>query len=101
MRCPHCKAELPEKAAFCANCGRRIEGWTVDALWRDERLVVEVDGYDNHHSPAQIERDRRKELELRLAGFVVLRYTWHQVHEERDLVVADVSARLLERAAAA
>ena len=29
MRCPHCKAELPEKASFCANCGRRIEGWTV------------------------------------------------------------------------
>jgi hypothetical protein len=29
LRCPHCKAELPEKAAFCANCGRRIEGWSV------------------------------------------------------------------------
>ncbi|HEX6835526.1 MAG TPA: zinc ribbon domain-containing protein, partial [Polyangia bacterium] len=29
VRCPHCKAELPEKASFCANCGRRIEGWTV------------------------------------------------------------------------
>lgn len=29
IRCPHCKAELPEKASFCANCGRRIEGWTV------------------------------------------------------------------------
>lgn len=25
--CPHCHAELPEKAAFCAACGRRIEGW--------------------------------------------------------------------------
>ena len=29
VRCPHCKAELPEKAAFCANCGRRIEGWSL------------------------------------------------------------------------
>jgi len=29
VRCPHCKAELPEKAAFCANCGRRIEGWNL------------------------------------------------------------------------
>lgn len=28
-RCPHCRKELPEKATFCANCGRRIEGWTV------------------------------------------------------------------------
>src|SRR4051812_20593560 len=29
VRCPHCKAELPEKAVFCASCGRRIEGWSV------------------------------------------------------------------------
>jgi hypothetical protein len=29
IRCPHCKAELPEKASFCANCGRRIEGWSL------------------------------------------------------------------------
>jgi outer membrane biosynthesis protein TonB len=29
VRCPHCKAELPEKASFCARCGRRIEGWSV------------------------------------------------------------------------
>src|SRR3954469_21436787 len=29
IRCPHCKAELPEKASFCARCGRRIEGWSV------------------------------------------------------------------------
>jgi hypothetical protein len=28
-RCPHCKAELPEQSSFCANCGRRIEGWSV------------------------------------------------------------------------
>ncbi|MGZ3405371.1 MAG: zinc-ribbon domain-containing protein, partial [Polyangia bacterium] len=29
IRCPHCKAELPEKASFCARCGRRIEGWSL------------------------------------------------------------------------
>ncbi|HXU70889.1 MAG TPA: AgmX/PglI C-terminal domain-containing protein [Polyangia bacterium] len=29
VRCPHCKAELPEQASFCAACGRRIEGWSV------------------------------------------------------------------------
>jgi hypothetical protein len=27
--CPHCHAELPEAATFCAVCGRRIEGWSA------------------------------------------------------------------------
>jgi very-short-patch-repair endonuclease len=72
----------------------RLAGWTVDALWRQQRVVVELDGYDNHHTPAQIQRDRRKELALRAAGFVVLRYTLHQVTEESALVIADLAPRL-------
>jgi hypothetical protein len=75
----------------------RIEGWTVDALWRRERLVVELDGYGNHHSRAQIERDRRKELDLRGAGLVVVRYSEDQVMEEPESVLADVLEQLRER----
>ena len=29
FRCPHCRTALPEKATFCAACGRRIEGWSA------------------------------------------------------------------------
>src|SRR5437763_14870546 len=31
----------------------RVEGVTVDALWRKERLVVELDGHDNHDAVAR------------------------------------------------
>ena len=72
----------------------RLAGWTVDALWRAEHVAVELDGRGNHRSPAQIERDRRKELELRAAGFVVLRYTWRQVTDQSELVIADLAAAL-------
>ena len=71
-----------------------VEGWTVDALWRAERVVVELDGRDNHSSPGQIERDRRKELQLRAAGYVVVRYTWAQVALEPQVVMADLRAIL-------
>jgi predicted transcriptional regulator of viral defense system len=67
-----------------------IEGWTVDALWRRERLVVELDGHKNHSSPAQIERDRQKELHLRAAGLRVNRYTRMQLTDEAALVAQDV-----------
>jgi hypothetical protein len=71
-----------------------VEGWTVDALWRGERVVVELDGRHNHSSPGQIERDRRKDLQLRAARYVVLRYTWAQVTFEAAAVTADVRATL-------
>jgi hypothetical protein len=71
-----------------------VAGWTVDALWRTERVIVELDGRDNHSSPGQLERDRRKELELRRAGYVVLRYTWAQVVFGWPAVLADLRATL-------
>ena len=52
-----------------------VAGIRVDALWREQRLVVELDGAGNHGTPAQIERDRRNELRLRQLGMLVLRYT--------------------------
>ncbi len=74
----------------------KIGGWEVDAVWRKERLAVELDGDRNHRSRAQIRRDRRKELFLRSIGFTAVRYDEDQVLDERDSVLADVVARLEE-----
>jgi predicted transcriptional regulator of viral defense system len=66
-----------------------IAGWEVDALWRDERVAVELDGYGNHHTPAQLRRDRAKEMDLRRAGWTPVRYSEEQL-ESRDGVIADL-----------
>ena len=68
----------------------RIAGVLVDAVWPDRRLVVELDGKDNHSSWGQIQNDRSKELRLRAAGFAVVRYGTRQVEDELDLVAADL-----------
>ncbi len=77
-----------------------IAGVLVDAVWRDRRLVVELDGKDNHSSWRQIQNDRSKELRLRAAGFAVVRYGTRQVEEELDLVSADLAAQYGSRARA-
>lgn len=74
-----------------------VEGLMVDALWRDARLVVELDGHVAHARPAAAERDRERELALRATGFAVLRYTWRQVTAEPERVITDVRRALNAR----
>jgi Protein of unknown function (DUF559) len=78
-----------------------VAGVLVDAVWWDHRLVVELDGKDNHSSWAQIQRDRGNELRLRAARFDVLRYGTQQVEEEPELVADDVLRQLRSTAASA
>ena len=72
----------------------RVAGWEVDAVWDSQRLVVEVDGYRYHSPRANFERDRRKDAQLLLAGYRVLRITWRQLTRERDEVIALLAATL-------
>jgi Protein of unknown function (DUF559) len=67
-----------------------IHGVTVDALWRAEQLVVELDGGGNHSTWAQIKRDRKNELKLRAHGIAVQRYTDDQLRLTPAEVGADI-----------
>ncbi len=69
--------------------------WEVDAVWDRQRLVVEVDGYRYHRTRAKFERDRRKDGQLLLAGYRVLRITWRQLTREPETVVAIIAAALV------
>jgi very-short-patch-repair endonuclease len=57
----------------------RVGRYTVDFLWRRERLVLEVDGKSFHSSGAAFERDRRKGADLVAMGLRVMRTTWWQM----------------------
>jgi very-short-patch-repair endonuclease len=74
-----------------------IGPYTVDALWRDARLVVEVDGGDAHATRAQMERDRERDLHLRSAGHSVRRFTRRQLVTRAAPVAADIRRALRER----
>jgi very-short-patch-repair endonuclease len=71
-----------------------VEGYEVDLLWREERLIVEVDGYAFHSSRRSFERDRRRDRELQAAGYRVLRLTWRELTDEPEAVIATLAAAL-------
>jgi very-short-patch-repair endonuclease len=76
----------------------RFAGYEIDFLWAAERVIVEVDGYDFHSHRRAFERDRRKDMALRDAGYEVIRISWRQLTEEPFVVIAHI-ARALDRAA--
>jgi very-short-patch-repair endonuclease len=68
----------------------RVHGYEVDFLWRDQGLVVEVDGFQFHSTRDAFERDRQRDAELHAAGLRVQRVTWRQVVETPYATLANV-----------
>ena len=72
----------------------KLGRWTVDFLWRAERLVVETDYWGYHRGSVAFEDDHARDLDLRAAGYAVLRFTDRQLEAEPERVVADVAGEL-------
>jgi putative AbiEi antitoxin of type IV toxin-antitoxin system/uncharacterized protein DUF559 len=71
---------------------RIIEGVEVDFVWRDRRLIVEVDGYRYHRSPSRFEADRAKDVHLMTRGWRVMRFTWRQLERRAGWVAEGILA---------
>jgi len=75
-------------------CNVVVKGFEVDFLWRAERLIVEIDGFAYHSSRDAFERDRRRDALLTAAGLRVLRFTWRQLVDQPEVLVARVAQAL-------
>jgi very-short-patch-repair endonuclease len=74
----------------------RVERFLVDFLWRKERLIVEVDGWDSHRTRSAFEEDRARDARLAVLGCTVLRFTWRQIEVDAARVARTVR-ELLKR----
>ena len=72
----------------------RIGRYRPDMLWREQRLIVELDGRDGHSSAAQIAADNRRQAELERLGYRVLRFSWEQLQRESEAVLAQIREAL-------
>ena len=74
--------ELPER-------NQPVGPWTVDCLWREQRVAVELDGRQ-HQRPHQADADDDRDLWLRRHGYIARRYGKRQIEQRSDDVIADL-----------
>ena len=62
---------------------QQIAGHEVDAVYREEKLVIELDSRQFHTTPRAFEHDRDRDADLLNAGFSTLRITDHRLKEQQ------------------
>jgi len=69
---------------------RPAGGRRVDCRWPEQRLTVELDGYQFHNSRHSWELDRLREREARARGDEFRRFTYGDVFERPALMLAEL-----------
>jgi hypothetical protein len=87
---PDTRSELEQRfVEFCRDAdipvpalNVSVEGFDVDGVWFDARLIVELDSYGFHRSRAAFENDRARDAALQLARYRVIRVTDRRLTED-------------------
>lgn len=90
---------------FLELCGRaglpqpQVDAWMdtglptlgqVDIVFRDARVIVELDGAQAHLTRTRFEEDRRRDSYLTTRGWTTLRYTWRRVNHDANAVMREL-----------
>jgi uncharacterized protein DUF559/transcriptional regulator with AbiEi antitoxin domain of type IV toxin-antitoxin system len=75
----------------------RIAGYEVDVLFREQRVIVELDGYEFHGTRQAFERDRERDTAMLAAGLITVRITWERLTRSPKKEAERLSAILAAR----
>lgn len=64
--------------------------YLVDLVWTEGKIIIEVDGYEFHSDRVAFSRDRRRDYELLISGYLVLRLPQDEVVEDVGLAVEKI-----------
>jgi predicted transcriptional regulator of viral defense system len=71
-----------------------VDPFTPDFRWTDQRLIIELDGFETHGTRAAFERDRARDRALTAQGWRVARITKRQLDEGPNELAAELRALL-------
>ena len=69
-------------------------GYVVDVAFPKQKVAIEVDGWAFHSDQAAFQNDRKRQNRIALIGWQVLRFTWLDLTEHPQRVIAEIAAAL-------
>ena len=76
---------------------QRVAGYEVDFAFRNSTVAVEIDGFAFHSGSDDFQHDRIKQNAIALAGWQVLRFTWLDLTQYPERVIAEVRRAIRAR----
>ena len=67
-----------------------VNGYLVDVAFLVEHVAIEVDGFAFHSDAEAFHRDRLRQNSIALRGWQVLRFTWLDLVEYPERVLATI-----------
>jgi very-short-patch-repair endonuclease len=74
-----------------------VAGYRVDVGFPGQRVAIEVDGFAFHSDSEDFHQDRKRQNAIALAGWQVLRFTWLDLTEYPDRVIAEIKHAISAR----
>lgn len=68
----------------------RLGRYVIDVAFPTDKLAIETDGWAFHHDQEVFQKDRVKQNEIALMGWQVLRFTWLDLTEYPQRVIAEI-----------
>lgn len=78
----------------------RLGRYVIDVAFPADKLAIETDGWAFHHDQEVFQKDRVKQNEIALMGWQVLRFTWLDLTEYPQRVIAEIRLAIRSSAVA-
>lgn len=88
-----------QRFGFHPEINAMVDGREVDAFFRAEGVIIELDGYDFHKDRGTFERDREKDAIAAAGGLITVRITDHRLEHAAEREASRLRAILDARRA--
>ena len=69
-------------------------GYVIDVAFPQQKVAIEVDGWAFHNDRTAFQHDRTRQNRISLNGWKVLRFTWLDLNEYPQRVIAEIAAAI-------